>query len=142
MRDAITFARPARVAEIGKESAHAVRDHNAVRGPAVDRRPAPSVMQEPKTRPGARPSIRPETRKAGRQEAAESSLHVQGGTAQAPGVQRSHDRAAPDATTIHVTIGRVEVRATPGQPARPTVSKPAQPSLSLEAYLRQRDGAQ
>lgn len=39
--------------------------------------------------------------------------------------------------TIHVTIGRVEVRATP-QAARPPAPRPAAPRMSLEDYLRSR----
>lgn len=46
----------------------------------------------------------------------------------------------PDAPVIHVTIGRVEIRATvPQAPARkPPVGSPA---MSLEEYLKQRNGA-
>ena len=46
-------------------------------------------------------------------------------------------REAP-APTIQVTIGRIEVRATPAAKA-PVRERPAAPSaLSLEEYLRQR----
>ena len=43
------------------------------------------------------------------------------------------------APTIQVTIGRIEVRATPGQPQAAEPRPPAGPSR-LEAYLRQRNG--
>jgi hypothetical protein len=39
---------------------------------------------------------------------------------------------------IHVTIGRVEVRAVQPQPA-PQRPAPPRPKLTLEEYLRQRD---
>jgi hypothetical protein len=46
----------------------------------------------------------------------------------------------PSAPVINVTIGRVEVRAVKGSPARPRVD-PAKPSpLSLDDYLKQRGG--
>lgn len=53
----------------------------------------------------------------------------------------TEQRSSPAAPTIRVTIGRVEVRAVmPAQPApRPARHKPS-PSLSLEDYLKQRDG--
>lgn len=42
---------------------------------------------------------------------------------------------------IHVTIGRVEVRAVPAPPPAPTRSAaPAAPRLTLEDYLRERNG--
>jgi len=49
-------------------------------------------------------------------------------------------RAEPAAPAIHVTIGRVEVRAVsaPAEPARPRERK-APPLLSLDQYLRQRN---
>ncbi len=46
----------------------------------------------------------------------------------------------PPAPTIHVTIGRIEVRATPApSSALPSRPKPA-PTMSLDDYLRQRNG--
>ncbi|MCB0231261.1 MAG: hypothetical protein KDH90_19445 [Anaerolineae bacterium] len=46
----------------------------------------------------------------------------------------------PPAPTIHVTIGRIEVRATPASTAAsPSRPKPA-PTMSLDDYLRQRNG--
>ena len=44
---------------------------------------------------------------------------------------------APTAPTIHITIGRVEVRAVP-PPVREKARPKPQPGLSLEEYLRQR----
>ena len=47
-------------------------------------------------------------------------------------------RAAEPEQVVHVTIGRIEVRAVSPQPqAKTTRSKP-QPAQSLEEYLRQR----
>jgi hypothetical protein len=44
----------------------------------------------------------------------------------------------PAPPTIHVTIGRVEVRATPQATAAKPVARPAGPRLSLDDYLRSR----
>ena len=54
-----------------------------------------------------------------------------------PDAERS---AGPDAPTIHVTIGRVEIRASVAAPVtrKPQVRPPA---MSLEEYLKQRKGA-
>ncbi|MBC9208860.1 hypothetical protein IBL26_18580 [Roseomonas aerophila] len=50
---------------------------------------------------------------------------------------------APAAAPVSVTIGRVDIRATvrapqPAMPVRPAAPNPA--GLSLDAYLRRRDG--
>jgi hypothetical protein len=47
---------------------------------------------------------------------------------------------ASPAPTIHITIGRIEVRATP-PPVSGAKSRPAAPVMSLDDYLRQRGGA-
>lgn len=47
---------------------------------------------------------------------------------------------APPAPTIQVTIGRIEVRATPPTAAPARAARPATPKLSLEDYLRSRSG--
>jgi hypothetical protein len=44
------------------------------------------------------------------------------------------------APTIHVTIGRIEVRATPPPVSVQPKSRPASPLMSLDDYLRQRGG--
>jgi len=48
-------------------------------------------------------------------------------------------RQPAEAPAIHVTIGRVEIRATvaPGQEKK---RAPKAPALGLDAYLRQRNG--
>jgi hypothetical protein len=58
-----------------------------------------------------------------------------------PPLSRQQGRNEPPA--IHVTIGRVEVRAVmpPPTPPRPAAPPPAAPKLSLEEYLKQRNGA-
>jgi hypothetical protein len=43
-------------------------------------------------------------------------------------------------SAIHVTIGRIEVRAVMQQVATPKTESPAAPRLSLEDYLKQRNG--
>jgi hypothetical protein len=43
-----------------------------------------------------------------------------------------------DGPVVHVSIGRIEVRAVQPPPARPATS-PMAPGLSLDAYLRRRD---
>jgi hypothetical protein len=49
--------------------------------------------------------------------------------------------AAPaPAPTIHVTIGRIEIRATPAAPAPARPAAPRPPGMSLDDYLRRRDG--
>jgi len=45
--------------------------------------------------------------------------------------------AAP-APTIHVSIGRIEVRATPASKAPVRETAAARPAVDLETYLRQR----
>lgn len=44
------------------------------------------------------------------------------------------------APAIHVTIGRIEVRATPPTPAKVEKRQPQTPAVSLDEYLRQRNG--
>jgi hypothetical protein len=53
----------------------------------------------------------------------------------APQAMRAADVAPP---TIHVTIGRIEVRATPPPPAQPRPRAAAAPILTLDEYLRRR----
>ena len=48
--------------------------------------------------------------------------------------------AAPAPPTIHVTIGRIEVRATPAATPPPRDARRAGPKLNLEDYLRTRGG--
>jgi hypothetical protein len=49
------------------------------------------------------------------------------------------ERTPPTEPTIQVTIGRVEVRATPSAPVA-TARKPTAPVMSLDEYLRSRTG--
>ena len=48
----------------------------------------------------------------------------------------------PPAPTIRVAIGRIEVRAVTPPPARPPTPARTPPSLSLDDYLKQRNGGQ
>ena len=96
------------------------------------------------------PALRPSPRAQAETDATNQTQPVQADVAPAPIVPRIQvmEAALPlraaetHAPTIHVTIGRVEVRAAaPAQPhaaAKPTIRKPA---LSLEDYLRQRANA-
>lgn len=58
-----------------------------------------------------------------------------------PATPMFHREPMPEAApTIHVTIGRVDVRAVmPGAPAQRTETAPRAPALSLEDYLAQRN---
>jgi hypothetical protein len=49
-------------------------------------------------------------------------------------------KTAAQEPTIHVTIGRVEIRATTASPAPSRPARPAAPKLNLEDYLRSRAG--
>jgi hypothetical protein len=53
--------------------------------------------------------------------------------------QRAAVQESP-APAIHVTIGRIEVRATQPTPAKVEKRQPQTPPLSLDEYLRQRNG--
>jgi hypothetical protein len=53
--------------------------------------------------------------------------------------QRRGTPAPQQAPTVHVTIGRIEVRATP-PPVPPPKQRTTPPVMSLDDYLRQRDG--
>ena len=53
----------------------------------------------------------------------------------------SDDAPAPVQQTIHVTIGRIEVRATP-PPSAPPRKQAAAPVMSLDEYLKTRSGGQ
>jgi hypothetical protein len=47
----------------------------------------------------------------------------------------------PDAPVIHVSIGRIDVRAVaPAEKPQPKARPPLAPRLSLDDYLRRRDG--
>jgi hypothetical protein len=53
--------------------------------------------------------------------------------------QRDRESLREDAPVVHVSIGRIEVRAPQQPPARP-MPTPIPPGLTLDAYLRRRDG--
>lgn len=53
-------------------------------------------------------------------------------------VEATRALQTPSPPTIHVTIGRVEVRATPQTTTRPPAARPAAPRTSLDDYLRSR----
>ncbi|NML46843.1 hypothetical protein HHL11_24070 [Ramlibacter sp. G-1-2-2] len=62
--------------------------------------------------------------------------------AQPPAARRDPAPASAQPAPVQITIGRVEVRAVPAaQPDRPRAPAPAAPRLSLDEYLRRRNGA-
>ena len=76
-------------------------------------------------------------------EPARPEARPRAGVLTAPRVQSVHSQigALPEATpTIHVTIGRIEVRAAPAAaaPRKQKDSTPASSPNSLESYLRRR----
>lgn len=59
---------------------------------------------------------------------------------QAPAIARRERTEPPVATPVQISIGRVEVRAVTGRADRTPAKAPAVPRLSLDDYLRQRNG--
>lgn len=57
-----------------------------------------------------------------------------------PFASRQQSKNPPVAPSINVTIGRIEVRATPPPPTRSQPSRASAPITSLDEYLRQRAG--
>jgi hypothetical protein len=58
-----------------------------------------------------------------------------------PGVSPRLERVEPAPPVIRVTVGRVEVRATRSPEPRPQPARP-RPTLSLDDYLKRRDGGE
>jgi hypothetical protein len=55
----------------------------------------------------------------------------------------SHERSADTTPTVHVTIGRIDIRATVAPPAAAPPARrvlPSRPALSLSDYLQRRQG--
>jgi hypothetical protein len=50
------------------------------------------------------------------------------------------ERTRTSTSTVHVTIGRVEIRAVTPRKVTPKIESPASPKISLEEYLKQRNG--
>ncbi len=98
--------------------------------PAADAHTIQPVAPPPGAAKPARKFPAPVVRAVPREPAPPDSLEPSG----AP----RHHIPAPPAPAIHVTIGRVEVRAVP--PPAPKVAQPARPKLSLDEYLAQRAG--
>jgi hypothetical protein len=123
--------------------------------------------ERPGDRPrrGVQPAIEPEWRSAARRPAAtgdgngiepagvapDVALSRPGGKAPTPQVAFTptvstrlpyeiEQPAAAESQTIHVTIGRVEIRAAAAPPL-PRKASPRPPAMSLEQYLKQRRGA-
>lgn len=94
---------------------------------------APSSVAPP-TKPALRPWVR--TKSA-------FSVAPRSQTESARDASRERERLAPSEPTVHVTIGRVEVRAVMPDAPRATPARPApQPNTpALEDYLRGRSGA-
>jgi hypothetical protein len=125
----------------------------------------PSQISEPATplRPATVSSPRSGEKRAAEFEPKKSVVPItaaldgknQGHTAKAPLFQASSERSPfqarrqnsfspvetrASAPAIHVTIGRVEVRAIQSAAPLPKPAKPKPPKLSLEDYLQKRDG--
>lgn len=149
---------------LGAETPFAVRD-TSLRRPAEPRTeiepegaliPAPSPLPTERTRPG-------ELRPSGPIERSAIELPVDAATAKRPATDppaeaassifsppplsprlpreqpsQSEHRAAPPEPTIHVTIGRVEVRATSEAEPRARRKEEASPVMTLDEYLRKR----
>lgn len=75
----------------------------------------PLVQEKPSPRRDPAPIVRPQSR-----------------------AESKEPSKQPTPPIIHVTIGRIEVRATPPATARPRVAHPIGPKMSLEDYLRSR----
>ncbi|HVO10135.1 MAG TPA: hypothetical protein VMX54_05215 [Vicinamibacteria bacterium] len=114
--------------------------------PAAEPRPAPAVSApkaialEPRRPAELAAAPRPDHPLAPRAPTAPPPLHVPGRTAarQAPAPRAPAPEPPP---VVHVTIGRVEVRAEPPAVA-PPARAPRRPAahLALEDYLRRRNG--
>jgi hypothetical protein len=99
-------------------------------GPSATDAPRESVSLRPPDAPSPRPPL-------GARTIEPSSLHRPAPPDRSPRDAGAPERAAP-APTVHVTIGRVEVRAThaPAASARPRSAPP--PVMSLDEYLKRR----
>jgi hypothetical protein len=154
----ITAARPARQPEDGNQPLTDARrltvsdDHAGARleatdhpNPAAGPAPRPAGSQASAIQPLPPPPVSP---------APESKLPVPvtptvprgpaprdfTGKAETPAVRVPSRRAEPPPPAIHVTIGRVEVRAVPPAAPPPHPAQPTAPRVSLDEYLRGRTG--
>jgi hypothetical protein len=105
--------------------------------------PEPFALEETRSRPSPEPATsnrgEPE-RSSSRRPLPEAPLVPVGeGPRPVRGQATREFSVEAPSPTIRVTIGRVEVRAAPQAPARRPERKPV-PALSLEDYLRQRNG--
>jgi hypothetical protein len=125
--------------------------------PSFNNEPA-AILQPPITpspRTNDKPFIEPEPKKIVVSATSGHDRKNQAPTAKTQLYQEFSERAAfkperqnsfsqieprPPAPTIHVTIGRVEVRAIQSAAPGPKSAKPAPPKLSLDDYLQKRDG--
>jgi hypothetical protein len=97
---------------------------------AGDRRPPRAASAE---QPAAMPaSIRPAIRKLD-----DRPSDRRGAIERADNIGKPDYAAESPAPTVHVTIGRIEVRATPAPPA-PAPKPRSTPAMTLEEYLQRR----
>lgn len=114
-------------------------------GSQTVRAPGDAITHEGASRQSVRPVVRPRTRDPATDRAASTVLRPPASGPAPPGAGRtSQVRPGTDlaVTQVQVTIGRVEVRAVyspPPAPAAPARTRPA-PAMSLEDYLKQREG--
>lgn len=122
-----------------------VEPHTPVEKPALRREPRkpeagedPSLRLRALTRPRPEPAALPQTAHP----VPESQRAVAPSVLLARVAQRSLPQAEPanQPPPVHISIGRVEVRAASGAPERSRERKPGGPRLSLDDYLRGRNG--
>lgn len=110
-----------------------------LRTPIGEEQPSPNIAASPKLTgrvddiAGVKPKRQPSS-ESSKESTANSSRRI-------IATPLSVARDATPQPTIHVSIGRIEVRAVPAPTANNTrPQRPAAPRLSLEDYLRQRNG--
>lgn len=108
--------RPHRAEDLGPETGNASRERQARRAAAdVPNRPPEAASKPSHQGPALRPLL----------------------PARAP---RPEARAATAETTVHISIGRIEVRAVTAPAAKAPAAKPTAKVMTLDAYLRGKDG--
>lgn len=107
------------------------------RQPPSPLKPARSSALSPRTRPEAPEEPRPPRLPSRRQAQGPQGARDARAASPAPAPQ-----ATPhETTTVRITIGRIEVRATGASPApAPRPTPRSEPAMSLEAYLKRRGG--
>ena len=109
----------------------------AVLPPSTAAQNRPATGQRSKVDRDVSPTLAP----AAQRQTRTGALHPQPGPQRrARGRDEPVTTASPPAPTVHVTIGRIEVRAVPAGVAQRTPAQRQRPALGLEDYLRSRAG--